>query len=74
MATKTITVCDGCGTELKRTSEKYFIDMKTDKFWNGVENDCRIEHLVFCEDCAVSLKKTMENLCGRMAQYDQENQ
>jgi hypothetical protein len=35
MATKTITVCDGCEKELERTSEMYHMDMKTSKFWDG---------------------------------------
>lgn len=62
MSTKTITVCDGCGRELPKTCDRYHMDLKTDRFWNGVEKDDITYSREFCERCALDIKATLERI------------
>lgn len=59
--TKTITCCDGCGKELKCNSEKYYLDLRTDKYW-VVEKEFQEKNLVFCEYCASDIKDSLKRI------------
>jgi hypothetical protein len=68
MGIKTICVCDGCGKELKSTSEKFSnFTVKTNNFTDAAgSRDYNIANLVFCETCATqrllpSLEKLAED-------------
>ena len=60
MSRKEITVCDGCGREIKQKSQCYHLDLKTDRFWNVVEMDYNLIRLDFCEACAHRIKQVLE--------------
>lgn len=59
MGQKTITFCDGCKKTLEKVDDKYYLNLRTDSFWNGVDNDYFIEKLVFCKGCAINIKNTL---------------
>lgn len=65
MATRTITECDGCGAELRRTADKFCnLHVKTDSFLDAAgSRDYSSISLVFCEDCTRRrLLPTLERL------------
>lgn len=62
---KTIRVCDGCGKELTRTQDIFHLNLRTDRFYNGVDSDYFEKELDFCERCANSIKQTLEKIAER---------
>lgn len=66
MSIKEIRVCDGCGKELVTDSQTYHLDLKTDRFWNGVETDYNLIRLDFCERCALKIKETLKRLAEQL--------
>jgi len=62
MSKKTVIVCDGCGKTLEKTSEIYHLELRTDKFWDGVENDYNFILLDFCRDCAKDIKNSLKKI------------
>ncbi|MGE4358030.1 MAG: hypothetical protein AB7E08_05735 [Candidatus Omnitrophota bacterium] len=61
-----VTKCDGCGKELNRTSEIYKLYLKTDRFWDGVDNDCLTVNLDFCKYCAMTIKDTLTKIVKKL--------
>jgi hypothetical protein len=69
MSTKTITVCDGCGKELRYTKERYTIDLKTSRYRECAEDDLFYDviELEFCDTCAeFRLLPTLEKLAKKV--------
>ncbi len=64
--------CDGCGQELSRTSEIYKLCLKTDRFWDGVENTYLAENLDFCEYCAMTIKNTLAKIVKKLEENSLE--
>jgi len=55
-------ICDGCGEILKRTSDRYKLSLRTDRFWNSVEMDYFEKNLDFCERCAENIKESLKKI------------
>lgn len=66
MSSKTINVCDGCGKILEKTSESYYMNLRTDRFWNSVEMDWFEHNLEFCERCALHIKDTLDKIYNKL--------
>lgn len=66
MSIRTVRICDGCGETLDKTSEAYKLELKTDKFWDGVESDYLTQDLDFCYKCARNIKDTLLKILKRM--------
>lgn len=62
MSIKQVHVCDGCNKILTKVNEIYYLDLKTDDFWDGTEIDYLQEHFEFCLECAKDIKKTLEKI------------
>lgn len=63
---KTIICCDGCGKELSSIKEKYYIQLKTDKFLDAAgDTDYDYKDLVFCERCANDIKSALMKIANR---------
>ena len=60
---KEIIVCDGCEATLIKTSDIYHLNLKTNRFWNGIDNEHRVEYLDFCQRCAKDIKKVLQKIC-----------
>lgn len=57
---KQIRVCDCCGKELKKTSEIFHLDFKTDTFLDAAgSRDYNFKRIDLCDDCA---EKAVESL------------
>ncbi len=56
---KEVIVCDGCKKFLEKTKEIYYLDLRTDKFWTGVDIDYLTKSLQFCEKCAAEIKQAL---------------
>ena len=65
MSIKQVHVCDGCGAVLEKIDDIYHLNLKTDRFWNGVEMDCIQKNLEFCQKCANSVKDTLIKIAER---------
>ncbi|GHU88126.1 hypothetical protein FACS1894202_03670 [Clostridia bacterium] len=68
MATKTITVCDGCGKTLERIKDRFRLNLETLPYRECAEDDRtpRIIKLEFCECCAEDrLLPSLEKLAAR---------
>jgi len=59
---KEIIVCDGCERQLEKTPDIYHLNLKTQRFWNGIDNEHRVADLDFCEHCAIDIKKVLKEL------------
>ncbi len=57
-----VTQCDGCKKILTKTQDIYHLIIKTDNFWNVVEDDYLIERLDFCYSCAKDIKETLKRI------------
>lgn len=66
MSLKQIHVCDGCGCELESTSDRYYLSLRTNRFWNGVEMDYLEENLEFCELCARNIKNSLVKIANQL--------
>jgi len=62
---KTIRVCDGCERELEKVSEVYHLVLKTDRYWDGVEDTDHLEALDFCDRCAKDVKRTLQKIAEK---------
>jgi len=62
MSVKEMHICDGCGEILKRTSDRYKLSLRTDRFWNSVEMDYFEKNLDFCERCAENIKESLKKI------------
>ena len=65
---KQIRVCDCCGKELKKTSEIFHLDFKTDTFLDAAgSRDYNFERIDLCANCiekaVESLKIIAEKIC-----------
>ena len=71
MTTKNITICDGCGEELKKDKDKYYICLNSGGFLSGAgDRTCNTINLDFCENCAKHIKCTLDNI---LAKYEHVN-
>ena len=66
MSEKIIRVCDGCGKTLERTAEAYHLDLKTEKYFNGVDDSQHFVKLDFCEMCAADIKEVLTKIAERL--------
>ena len=62
MSKKEVVVCDGCGKIIEKRSERYKLYLKSDRFWNGIENVENVLALDFCYACALKIKETLERI------------
>lgn len=65
MSIRHLRVCDGCGKELSRTQDIFHLNLRTDRFYDGVDSDYFEKELDFCERCANSIKQTLEKIAER---------
>lgn len=70
MSIKQFHVCDGCGGIL--TGKAYYLNLKTDSFWDGTDMDYLQEHFEFCWECAQDIKKTLEKIATNKDKEIQE--
>ena len=66
MSKKEVIICDGCGKIIEKTSEHYKLNLKTDKFWDGVEFDYNLISLDFCPACAMQIKETLQKIARKL--------
>ena len=59
---KEVIMCDGCGCILKGRNEIYHLDLRTERFWDGVEMNDNLIRLDFCEACAYRIKEVLEKI------------
>ena len=63
MGIKQIIVCDGCDKELSKRKDRYYINFRTSKFLDAAgDTDYNEIDLVFCKQCAVSIKSTLNKI------------
>jgi hypothetical protein len=66
MATKTITLCDGCEEILRERKDKYYLRLETDSFLDGAgDTDTNEVNLVFCRKCAEDIKSSLSKIANR---------
>ena len=66
MSKREVIVCDGCGKIIEKISECYKLNLKTDKFWDGIEYDYNLISLDFCPTCAIQVKDTLQKIAERL--------
>lgn len=59
MSIEQVIKCDGCGNYLKSTKEAFHLDLKTERFWDGIENDYFHKKFDFCSACASKIKEIL---------------
>ncbi|GHU89674.1 hypothetical protein FACS1894202_08270 [Clostridia bacterium] len=67
MATKTITVCDGCGKAIERIKDRFRLNLETLPYRECAEDDRTplVIELEFCERCAEGrVLPTLEKLAA----------
>ena len=63
MGVKQIIVCDGCDKELDKCKDRYYINFRTSRFLDAAgDTDYNVIDLVFCKQCAVSIKSTLNKI------------
>ena len=65
MSLKQIHVCDGCGCEVEGTNDRYYLSLRTNRFWNGVEMDYLEKNLEFCKFCARDIKNALVKIANQ---------
>lgn len=66
MAQKTITVCDGCGKEIKSNGDHYELHFKSKRFTDAAgSRDWNDVNLEFCESCTNNLKASLRKIAER---------
>ena len=65
MSVKQVTVCDGCGRTLEKTSRIYHLALNADRFWSGADSHYLQENLDFCYRCAQQIKDVLLKIAER---------
>lgn len=70
MSLKQIHICDGCDKVIDNVKDIYYLDLKTDEFWDGTETDFLEKHLEFCGECAIDIKNTLKKIEEKLNNKD----